>query len=202
MNAARDQLINQHLYLVPNTVTRVVKSVPPGIERADLEGEGYLALVKAAARFDPARGVKFSSYALSLIRGAMLDFLREEDWAPRSVREKQKRGEPVHIWQLVSLEEYLGAADSDDHDLIYRLDCIADPAKGPGTLVVAADEQERLWQAVGCLPKKERFVVEQYYLEGLLLREVAALLGRSESRTHQIRYDAIRRLREWGWAAG
>lgn len=199
MLTARDQLIVDHTYLVPSTVARVVKHVPPGIERDDLESEGYVALVKAADRFDSERGVKFTTWAITMIRGAVLQFLRAEDWTPRSVRDKQKRGEPVQILQLVSLEEYLGAAASDDNDLLYRIDCIADPAVGPQTLTLEADERERLWWAVDGLPKSERFVMQQYYREGFTYKEIAAFLGRSESRVRQLHWQAKTRLHERGW---
>lgn len=88
--AARDRIIQHYNYLVTKTRTRIVPSVPVRIAPEDLEMEGYIALVKAVDQFDPRRNVKFESYAISMVRGAMLEYLRREDWVPRSVRAKQK----------------------------------------------------------------------------------------------------------------
>jgi RNA polymerase sigma factor for flagellar operon FliA len=88
--AARDRIIQHYNYLVTKTRTRIVPSVPVRIAPEDLEMEGYIALVKAVDQFDPRRKVKFESYAISMVRGAMLEYLRREDWVPRSVRSKQK----------------------------------------------------------------------------------------------------------------
>ena len=87
---ARDRIIQHYNYLVAKTRTRIVPSVPVRIAPEDLEMEGYIALVKAVDQFDPRRKVKFESYAISMVRGAMLEYLRREDWVPRSVRSKQK----------------------------------------------------------------------------------------------------------------
>jgi RNA polymerase sigma factor for flagellar operon FliA len=87
----RDELILAHLYLVARTRRRVVPIIPHRIEADDLESEGYLALVKAADTFDPARGTVFKSWAITKIRAALLEYLRTEDWVPRSIRDWQKR---------------------------------------------------------------------------------------------------------------
>src|SRR6185503_746420 len=77
-------------YLITKTRQRIIPSVPTKIAPEDLEQEGVMALVKAVDQFDPSRNVKFESYAISMVRGAMLEYLRREDWVPRSVRSKQK----------------------------------------------------------------------------------------------------------------
>ncbi len=87
---ARDRIIENYRYLTTKTRQRIVPSVPIKIAPEDLEQEGMIALVRAVDQFDPNRNVKFESYAISMIRGAMLEYLRKEDWVPRSVRTKQK----------------------------------------------------------------------------------------------------------------
>jgi RNA polymerase sigma factor for flagellar operon FliA len=87
---AREQIIEHYRYLITKTRQRIIPSVPTKIDAADLEQEGYIALVKAVDQYDPGRNVKFESYAISMVRGAMLEYLRKEDWVPRSVRTKQK----------------------------------------------------------------------------------------------------------------
>jgi RNA polymerase sigma factor FliA len=87
---ARTTLIEAHLPLVHLTRQRIVPRVPERLDAADLDQEGCIAVVQAVDRFEPARGVKFSSFCISMIRGAIFEYLRKEDWAPRSVRDKQK----------------------------------------------------------------------------------------------------------------
>ncbi len=87
---ARTSIIEHYRYLIIKTRQRIIPTVPVKIAAEDLDQEGYIALVKAVDHFDPNRKVKFESYAISMVRGAMLEYLRREDWVPRSVRTKQK----------------------------------------------------------------------------------------------------------------
>jgi RNA polymerase sigma factor FliA len=87
---ARASIIDNYAYLVKITAGRVVTNLPPNLEREDLYTAGAMGLIKAVDQFDPGRQVKFETYAIALIRGAILESLREEDWVPRSVRERAK----------------------------------------------------------------------------------------------------------------
>jgi RNA polymerase sigma factor FliA len=87
---ARDTIIDNYAYLVKITAGRVVSNLPPNLEREDLYTAGSMGLIKAVDQFDPGRQVKFETYAIALIRGAILESLREEDWVPRSIRERSK----------------------------------------------------------------------------------------------------------------
>ncbi len=87
---ARESIIDNYAYLVKITAGRVVANLPPNLEREDLYTAGSMGLIKAVDQFDPGRQVKFETYAIALIRGAILESLREEDWVPRSVRERAK----------------------------------------------------------------------------------------------------------------
>src|SRR5579862_8811202 len=107
---ARDQIINQYAYLVKITAGRVVTSLPPNLERDDLISAGIMGLIKAVDQFDIGRQVKFETYAIALIRGAILEMLREEDWVPRSVRERVKTLERTYT----DLEVKLGRPATED----------------------------------------------------------------------------------------
>jgi RNA polymerase sigma factor for flagellar operon FliA len=89
-------LISHYSYLVKITSGRVVTSLPPNLERDDLISVGVVGLIKAVDQFDPGRQVKFETYAIALIRGAMLEMLREEDWVPRSIRDNVKNLERTY----------------------------------------------------------------------------------------------------------
>ncbi len=87
---SRVALIDHYSYLVKITAGRLVTSVPAGLDRDDLVSAGVIGLIKSVDQYDPTRDVKFETYAIALIRGAILEMLRDEDWVPRSIREKLK----------------------------------------------------------------------------------------------------------------
>ncbi len=109
---ARVELINHYSYLVKITAGRLVTSLPGGLDREDLIGAGVIGLVKSVDQFDPTRDVKFETYAIALIRGAILEMLRDEDWVPRSIREKLKALDKT----MMSLETKLGRSPTE-HEL-------------------------------------------------------------------------------------
>lgn len=113
---ARAAIIDQYAYLVKITAGRVVSNLPPSLERDDLVSAGVVGLIKAVDQFDTNRQVKFETYAIALIRGAILEMLREEDWVPRSVRERVKQLERTYL----SLESTLGRPPSE-HEVAREL---------------------------------------------------------------------------------
>jgi len=84
----RDKFIMDYLPLVKYVVGKFMMYLPSHIDQEDLFESGILGLIEAAERFDAAKNVKFKTYAFHRIRGAVLDYLRLQDWVPRSVREK------------------------------------------------------------------------------------------------------------------
>src|SRR5262249_39772275 len=87
---ARAQLLAGYLGLVHHTAHEMRRNRPGVPELDDLIGAGTLGLVQALEGFDPGRGLAFSTYAMPRIRGAMLDEIHAQDWAPRSVRERRR----------------------------------------------------------------------------------------------------------------
>jgi RNA polymerase sigma factor for flagellar operon FliA len=84
--------------------------MPQNIEFDDLVSYGIFGLIDAIGKFDPARGIKFKTYAMTRIRGAIFDELRSIDWIPRSIRQKAKQIEVV----IAELENKLGRTVEDD----------------------------------------------------------------------------------------
>ena len=84
----RDRLILHYSPLVKYVAGRVAVGLPQNVEQSDLVSYGIFGLIDAIEKFDPARGFKFETYAISRIKGAILDELRSIDWVPRSVRAK------------------------------------------------------------------------------------------------------------------
>lgn len=84
----REQLINANVDLVRCIVARMAVELPGSLDREDLVSTGLVGLIKAVDRFDPQRGVKFETYASCLIRGEIMESLRERDPASRSLRKR------------------------------------------------------------------------------------------------------------------
>ena len=87
---SRERLILQYSPLVKYVAGRVSVGLPATIEHADLVSYGMFGLIDAIEKFDLAKGVKFETYAISRIKGAIIDELRSIDWIPRSVRSKAR----------------------------------------------------------------------------------------------------------------
>lgn len=88
--ACREQLIMQYAPLVRHVVGRLAVTLPATIDQDDLFGYGVIGLIHAIERFSPERGVKFETYAMTRVRGAIIDELRSQDWVPRSVRSRAR----------------------------------------------------------------------------------------------------------------
>jgi RNA polymerase sigma factor FliA len=86
--ALREQVIRDSVSIVRYVVGRITMHLPNNVDRDDLLSAGVLGLIKAVDRFDPGRGVKFETYATTVVRGEVMESLRARDWAPRSMRRK------------------------------------------------------------------------------------------------------------------
>jgi RNA polymerase sigma factor FliA len=107
---ARDRLILSYSPLVKYVAGRMGSGLPAHIEEADLISYGLLGLIGALERFDPGREIKFETYAISRIKGSIIDELRSLDWVPRSVRAKAREIERV----CALLENRLQRAPTDE----------------------------------------------------------------------------------------
>lgn len=108
-SSARDALILNYSPLVKYVAGRVAVGLPANIEQADLISYGICGLIDAIDKYDQDRGIKFETYAISRIRGAIIDELRAIDWVPRSVRFKAREIEKAYT----ALENKLKRPPSD-----------------------------------------------------------------------------------------
>jgi len=106
----RDQIIVRYLPLVKYVAGRVSISLPPHVDTDDLVSSGIFGLIEAVERYDPSRGVKFETYAVARIRGAIIDGLRALDWIPSGVRQKARAMERAYA----KVESELGRSASDE----------------------------------------------------------------------------------------
>jgi len=108
--ALREEIVKRYLYLVKYVAGRVAIGLPPNIEMGDLVSYGILGLFDAIEKFDVEQGNKFETYAVTRIRGSIMDELRKLDWAPRLLRKRAKAVER----KCRELEEQLGRSATDE----------------------------------------------------------------------------------------
>ena len=107
---AREQLLIAYSPLVKYVAGKLSSGLPAHVEEADLISYGLIGLIGAIERFDPDRDIKFETYAMTRIRGAIIDELRALDWVPRSVRSRAREIEKAHAL----LEHRLQRTPSDE----------------------------------------------------------------------------------------
>jgi RNA polymerase sigma factor for flagellar operon FliA len=221
----RDQLILHYSPLVKYVAGRVAVGLPQRVEPADLVSYGIFGLIDAIDRFEPDRGVTFESYAISRIKGAIIDELRSLDWVPRSVRAKARSLERAYqdlearlkrsptdtelaaevglgeeqLQSILAQVSFVGLAALDETLGISGGptlgDTLADRADGPVAVVETAETRRILAACIASLPERERVVLTLYYYEGLTLAEIGSVLGVTESRVSQVHTKAVIHLR-------
>ncbi|MFT7680516.1 MAG: RNA polymerase sigma factor for flagellar operon FliA [Planctomycetota bacterium] len=218
----RETLVMDHVPLLRHIVGRMALDLPGRIEREDLMGYGMIGLLSAADAFDPGRGLAFSTFAYSRVRGAILDELRRADFLPRGRRERvralngamrkleQKDGCKPSLEQVAAelevgleeVDEILLSASSaaqaslDDGDVADGLrSFLRDPkSEDPVESAEWNEMKDLLVQVITELSDAEQTVITLYYSEELLLREIGDVLGVTESRASQIHSRALYRL--------
>ena len=108
--ALRDRLILNYAPLVKYVAGRISTSLPAHVDEGDLVSYGLLGLIGAIERYDPGREIKFETYAISRIKGSIIDELRSLDWVPRSVRSRAREIERA----MLELENRFKRPPSDE----------------------------------------------------------------------------------------
>ena len=96
-SSARDALILNYSPLVKYVAGRLASGLPQSVDTADLISYGIFGLIDAIKKFDPGRAIKFETYAIARIKGAIIDELRALDWVPRSVRSRAREIEASYL---------------------------------------------------------------------------------------------------------
>lgn len=220
----RDERIVEHLPLVRSIAVRVYESLPVHVDVDDLVHAGILGLIDAAARFDTEKQVSFRAYAKHRIRGAILDSLRDMDWASRDLRRRHKQLDAVTHEFAATMErtpteteiaEKMGmdltrwrqvAVDMQVVGLVSASTRPADdenqttpefPATNhlnPDVLAGRSELRAHLSTALRTLPERYQTVIGLYYLGGRTMREIGDRLGINESRVSQIHTAALSRM--------
>ncbi len=219
--ALRNEIVLNNMGLVRSCAMSMRNMYIKHGDTDDVVNEGVIALMDAIESFDPAKGAKFETYASLKIRGAIIDFLRRQDWIPRNVRKFARTLDKANsmLYNLngrvpttAELAEHLGI-DEDKllkqmaecsctitlsfEELLYE-DNIDEPAVDvPSDSGLLREEMSReIASAIDELKDKERQVVTLYYYKNMKYSDIAKALGVSESRVCQIHTKAILLLKE------
>jgi len=214
------------LPFVESLARRMASTMPHSIDLGDLVQDGVLGLIDAAHRFDEGRGIKFETFAERRVRGAMIDALRRDAWprgvrrvrreleAAREELRRELGAEP----SLSDLAQRVGSDEARLERTILRINTIEstsplanldslDSASLPAVLVPSeptapdrayeqSEARERMRQALGQLPPRERRIVGLYYFGDATMKQIGAAIGVNESRVSQLHARAIQRLRK------
>jgi len=213
----QNEQIAEHLPLVKKIALHLLARLPASIELDDLQQAGLLGLLSAVRSYSADQGASFNTYAGIRIKGAMLDELRKQAWAPRSIHEKVRRIEKavqrteagkgsrasdqdIADTMGVSLDEYRSLlSETTGCQLLFledeTLEQEQEDVGGPETTLMDERFRDFLASNIAELPEKEKMVMALYYQEELNLREIGSILEVSESRVSQIHSQALIRLR-------
>lgn len=220
----RDEIILENLPLVKAIAVRVRGNLPAHVELDDLVHAGILGLLDAVIKFDPDKMVSFSSYAKHRIKGAILDNLRQLDWASRDLRRRQKQveaatheltcklnrapsetelaarmGIDVKGWRQLAVELHVLGPISISQRPADQEDLPAPdfPARAdlqPDNMCSHRQRRSALENAMTVLPERHQKVVSLYYTNELTMKEIGDVLGINESRVSQIHKTALQKM--------
>ena len=218
--ALREQLILEYAPIVKYVAGRLSLHLGQHMDFDDLTSYGIFGLIDAIEKFDMLKGVKFETYASLRIRGAIIDNIRNMDWIPRTLRQKNKSLDKIYS----QLESELGREPTEE-EIAKKLSISVDDVRilmrdsallslvslddyieqnndvkvesgeySPEGYVNNQELRETLIKAIEDLNEKERLVVTLHYYEELTLREISKILKVSESRISQIHTKALLKM--------
>ena len=219
-----DSLVEQHAELVNRIAYHLSARLPASVLLDDLVQAGLIGLMDAASHYDPSQGASFETYASIRIRGSMLDELRRNDWAPKSVHRRSRDmmaavhkieartgrdAKPAEVAKLmdISIEEYhqlvletntcrvLNFIDVEYDDQNFSDTVKDESVQGPLGGIQRDEFKQYLSDAIKMLPEREQLIISLYYDEELNLKEIGSVLGVSESRVSQLMSQAHLRMR-------
>ena len=222
--AKRDHIVLEHLPLVRAIAVRVHANLPVHVDLDDLVHAGVLGLFDAANKYNADKQVAFSGYAKHRIKGAILDSLRQLDWASRDMRRRQKQVEAVTNDLSGTLQrapteaevaEKLGvdverfrtlmidlrngglvsaSTRSNENKELPPPDFPAKPETQPDSICAGEQLRSVLGAAMKTLPERYHKVVVLYYTNEMTMKEIGGVLGINESRVSQIHKSALAKM--------
>lgn len=218
----RDDLIERYAYLVKRIAYHIIGRLPPSVAVDDLIQAGMIGLLDASGQYNPIQGASFETYASIRIRGAMLDELRRNDWAPKSLH-RRTRDLTAAVQRIegatgnaaddqtiadelgITLDEYFQLLQESSSNRMVSYEEMgelagdryqqADQEALPPEQLQQQEFRQQLAETIRELPERERVVLALYYEREINLREIGEVLNVSESRVSQILSKAHSMLR-------
>jgi RNA polymerase sigma factor for flagellar operon FliA len=219
----RDQIVLDHLPLVKAIAIRVHENLPVHVDLDDLIHAGVMGLFDAVTKYDDTQNVAFHSYAKHRIKGAILDSLRQLDWASRDLRKRHKQvdaavrdlsmklgrtpndaevaqeiGVGMDRWRRIQMEMRtvgpVSSTPAPDQEGERSQEFAAGPDYQPDHIVEHRELQSTLARAMGGLPERYQKVVVLYYTNDMTMKEIGDVLGVNESRVSQIHKTALKKM--------
>lgn len=221
----RKDYVTQYAPLVKRLASHLFSRLPASVQLDDIVQAGMMGLMEAAERYRDDQGAQFETFAAQRIRGAMLDELRKNDWVPRGMRKaqrsievtlsrlEQKLGRAPAEQEVASelgipLAQYQGLLqeahgsqllhfqdfDQDGENPFLDRHLVHEQAD-PQQLLLDKRFRKKLVKAIEKLPARENMLMGMYYEKELNFREIAEVLGVTESRVCQLHSQAVARLR-------
>jgi RNA polymerase sigma factor FliA len=222
--ARRDRVVLEHVPLVKAIAVRVHENLPVHVDLDDLVHAGILGLFDAASKFNPEKQVVFSSYAKHRIKGAILDSLRQLDWASRDMRRRHKQveaatrdlaaelqrnpteaevakklGMDAERWRTMMIDlRNVGLISAstrgNEGDDLPAPDFPSKPETHPDSICAREQLRNVLGDAMKTLPERYQKVVSLYYTNEMTMKEIGGILGINESRVSQIHKSALEKM--------
>ena len=215
-----DENVLKNIGLVKRVALHLKSRVPNFMELEELIQVGTIGLIEATKTFDHTKGVEFSVFAKTRIRGAILDQVRKMSYLPRSamvnIREhneaqsqlagqlgRQPTQSELASFMEKDIEEYQKERNhanrfqtiSLESQLPETIDLPSAEEDDPETLLAKEQMMEALVDTIDSLPDREKTIIALYYVEEMNLREIGAVLEISESRVSQILSATVKNMR-------
>lgn len=224
----RNQITLDYAYLVKYIVYQLRGVYEQYAELDDMINQGTIALIESVEKFDYTRNTKFESFASIKIRGAIIDYVRKQDWVPKKRKRDAKQvGEAtellsnelgriptneeiaqyleitlesvekaiseIYMFNLLSYEELV---DVGVYGMKGFREGQPDHENEPGVSMEKAELGKIIAESLEELSVKENTVISLYYYENLKLKEIAYILGVSESRVCQMHTNALKKMKQ------
>ncbi len=215
-----EALVLAHLGLVKRVALHLKVRIPPFMELDELIQVGMIGLLEAARAYNPTKGIEFESFALSRVRGAILDEVRQLSYLPRSAvafNKSENQATNVLASELGRAPTQAELADhmGDDLDLFQKrrgnakrfetlsMEVMTDEVLGiadersrqPDAIVEHQQFMGAVTDAIAELPERDQLLMSLYYVEELNLKEIGEILGVTESRISQLLTAVVKKLR-------
>ena len=215
-----EALVLAHLGMVKRVALHLKVRIPPFMELDELIQVGMIGLLEAARAYIPAKGIDFENFALSRIRGSILDEVRQLSFLPRSATafNKSENQAKIHLSSVlgrtptqselaahmgVDLEVFQKKRGKAKRFETFSMEVMADEVMGiaddvsrqPEVIFEHKEFMQAVTNAIEELPEREHLLMSLYYVDELNLKEIGETLGVTESRVSQLLSATVKKLR-------